>query len=452
MHKLEIKLKQHTPLIHFQHDQEGATLRASEVKPKLDRFLLTRLGQGNYQAGIAQAKTNGWLIGKGDHPALDYKMRIEAQEMETMIINERQKYENKHERKGKPFLMDGQTRYLAKERKSDHKLIFDLRTYPLFFANLDSDYTNPNEYKKFQATLEPLLLSLLVNNDSLFQYISNPDFLNDFFFQTNFGTRQSKGFGSFTIDKSDPYYRIRKSMYRFTIDSGSWDDVKYIDDEYKRLFEYIELFYKTLRSGINLKNGKGETLFYFKSLAYQYADQKLNAKWDKKKIKEEFYNIGVESKPKTYDIKDMLGFSTSEQWMSYRDSIEKKSAIWDERERRFREPRREEKPLADRMSSPILIKPVFDDEMCIYTINLLLQDDKVNMQGFKECHKVFISSKSRRHSFGIDIPQEFSTTSFFDFIFKTMNFDISSYVEEDYHDHEYFDILEDIYTQIKSNI
>ena len=54
--------------------------------------------------------------------------------------------------------------------------------------------------------------------------------------------------------------------------------------------------------------------------------------------------------------------------------------------------------------------------------------------------------------FGIDIPQEFSTTSFFDFIFKTMNFDISSYVEEDYHDHEYFDILEDIYTQIKSNI
>ena len=104
------------------------------------------------------------------------------------------------------------------------------------------------------------------------------------------------------------------------------------------------------------------------------------------------------------------------------------------------------------MSSPILIKPVFDDEKCIYTINLLLQDGKVNMQGFKECHKVYISSKSKHRSFGIDIPQEFSTTSFFDFIFKTMNFDISSYVEEDYHDHEYFDILEDIYTQIKSNI
>ena len=86
MNRLEIKLKQHTPLIHFQHDQEGATLRASEVKPKLDRFVLTRLGQGNYQVGIAQAKTNGWLIGKGDHPALDYKMRIEATAFKDVSI------------------------------------------------------------------------------------------------------------------------------------------------------------------------------------------------------------------------------------------------------------------------------------------------------------------------------------------------------------------------------
>lgn len=35
---LRYTLKQHTPLIHFQ-DQEGATLRATELKPKLDRFL-----------------------------------------------------------------------------------------------------------------------------------------------------------------------------------------------------------------------------------------------------------------------------------------------------------------------------------------------------------------------------------------------------------------------------
>ena len=45
MYKLEFTLKQHTPLIHFQHDQAGATLRATEVKPKLDKFLRETLMQ-----------------------------------------------------------------------------------------------------------------------------------------------------------------------------------------------------------------------------------------------------------------------------------------------------------------------------------------------------------------------------------------------------------------------
>ena len=96
IHKLTIPLKQHTPLIHFHHDQEGATLRASEVKPKLDKFILMRLGHGSYPAGIDEAQRNGWLIGKGDHPALDYKMRIEASNVEKWIINEPQEYTDRH--------------------------------------------------------------------------------------------------------------------------------------------------------------------------------------------------------------------------------------------------------------------------------------------------------------------------------------------------------------------
>ncbi len=49
MYKLEVTLKQHTPLIHFQHDQEGATLRASEVKPKLDRFIIETYFENNFE-------------------------------------------------------------------------------------------------------------------------------------------------------------------------------------------------------------------------------------------------------------------------------------------------------------------------------------------------------------------------------------------------------------------
>ena len=37
--KIKFTLKQHTPIIHFQSEQAGATLRATELKPKLDKFL-----------------------------------------------------------------------------------------------------------------------------------------------------------------------------------------------------------------------------------------------------------------------------------------------------------------------------------------------------------------------------------------------------------------------------
>ena len=97
MNQLVIKLKQHTPLIHFQHDQDGATLRASEVKPKLDKFILTELGKGNYIAGCKQAKESGWLVGKGDHPSLNYKIKIEPKEKySSVVLNTKMNNSNKY--------------------------------------------------------------------------------------------------------------------------------------------------------------------------------------------------------------------------------------------------------------------------------------------------------------------------------------------------------------------
>lgn len=42
-YKVEFTLKQHTPMIHFQSEQRGATLRATELKPKFDRFITEKL-------------------------------------------------------------------------------------------------------------------------------------------------------------------------------------------------------------------------------------------------------------------------------------------------------------------------------------------------------------------------------------------------------------------------
>ena len=68
-YKLTFKLKQHTPIIHFQHDQYGATLRASELKPKLDKFLIEKLG-GEEKL---RRDHSDWFINK-EHSALDYKI------------------------------------------------------------------------------------------------------------------------------------------------------------------------------------------------------------------------------------------------------------------------------------------------------------------------------------------------------------------------------------------
>ena len=83
MKTLQVTLKQHTPLIHFQHDQYGATLRASEVKPKLDRFILMKLGNGDYDQGCDLARTNKWLIGEKN--ALNYKMKIVVDKLDANI-------------------------------------------------------------------------------------------------------------------------------------------------------------------------------------------------------------------------------------------------------------------------------------------------------------------------------------------------------------------------------
>ena len=42
-YQLVFQLKQHTPMLHFQHDQTGATLRATELKPKLDLYIMRKL-------------------------------------------------------------------------------------------------------------------------------------------------------------------------------------------------------------------------------------------------------------------------------------------------------------------------------------------------------------------------------------------------------------------------
>ena len=52
-----IKLIQHTPYIHFQHNHNGATLRGSDLKPRIDKYLG---GTQKYQLTISATLENGY--------------------------------------------------------------------------------------------------------------------------------------------------------------------------------------------------------------------------------------------------------------------------------------------------------------------------------------------------------------------------------------------------------
>ena len=221
MKTLKVTLEQHTPLIHFQHDQYGATLRASEVKPKLDKFILERLGNGNYERGILLAKDNQWLVGNGTHPALNYKMRIivgqEVNGMKLKVIT----------------------------RKDSQ---FTTEIFPLLLANMGGrakrdDLVNLTMYQVNNLQLTTVSLSL---------YERLKEEIPHFFAVTNFGQRSNLGYGSYTVRIVDnqkintlsdnPYYIPEGTLYM----DFELEDLNSLECQ-RFLFKIVEAFWSGLK-------------------------------------------------------------------------------------------------------------------------------------------------------------------------------------------------------------
>ena len=227
-YKLEINLKQHTPLIHFQHDQAGATLRATEVKPKLDRFIVEKLGR--------KETPKDWFL--GDTKALNYKLLISA-----TANND-------------PIPLGPKTDY-------------------------DIYYGNMGDGPEKKGTLCDIVkLTFICFKPDLMEAIKK--YISEFFIATNFGTMQNKGFGSFTVEKSsDPGivycdYTNPAEVARVLRDNYKSEKC-YSFDGGNTPFKSIKTVYSIMKSGINLRipekvNGKIKTVngkIEFKIVKYQ---------------------------------------------------------------------------------------------------------------------------------------------------------------------------------------
>lgn len=248
--KIEVALCQHTPIIHFKHDQAGATLRATEVKPKLDRFILERLGGGDYAEGCVEAKKKGWLIGDGEQRALNYQLHIRAEGTpEKYVIASVPLHKSAHLFPGKkmlgnaPFFASNEP--IRKGRPEDPEMRFG----QMHTGKICAIFTV--RFPELKAKIEECFPKLLVKE--------------------NFGLRQSKGFGCFLPEdmKRNDFEDIIKELFRVTSYYKGFDT---LEDAFKGL----DREYKVLKAG----------LAQDPSQLNAYAVKRKGVEWEKEVVKE----------------------------------------------------------------------------------------------------------------------------------------------------------------------
>lgn len=175
--RITFTLTQITPIAHFDYDNECVTptIRVTEVKPKLDRFL-KKMYSRSYKG---ESMPEDWFIvdSSGERTeALDYKMHITPQ------ANSSRQFEI---------------------RKNDYSNKYN------FLANMGGDEARRDGTHegaaKFVMENHPLSGQIVSFHESLLAFMNEPIVENltpiDMFFAcTNFGMRQDKGFGEFVTN------------------------------------------------------------------------------------------------------------------------------------------------------------------------------------------------------------------------------------------------------------
>ena len=306
------KLIAQTPLIHFQPHEAGATLRATEVKPKLDKYLAKRYAAENDGADVP----DGWKI-PGQPAALQYKLRLQA---------------------------------------ADAGRIEDLG----YKTPYDIFYGDTNTKKGVTRNVD---LTILCGIPTLKAFIE--EHLADFFIATNFGTMQNKGFGSFLVE-DDPKH-VTAARIAGVLKETYGAQACYSFEGGRPPFRTIKTVYTLMKAGINL-NFKADQPFDEKkqwtSLLFTFLSQLPNEKGMLKENRmvrvfrrENEYRQaqGTSSAPKDhyYYVRALLGLCDH---MEYERG---KTTVRIEGEKRDRQ--NPKKKYFERMASPIFFKVIGPD-------------------------------------------------------------------------------------------
>lgn len=395
MKKIVVQLVQDTPMWHFQGAFDDCCLRATEVKPKLDRFLLAKLDKGELLVnGCALTSRDGvpstWWANE-DKTAFNYKMRISAESrriIESQVPDlDRRTGQQKTDRNGKPVFRN---------------------LYPIYFARVGADETGDMELVRMSG----IRVELIVSDDRLAECIA--PIIPAFFASHSFGARQDKGFGCFRVSGAGSTGQLSGASYYFVVPACNNSE-----DKYQSLFQHINYFHKVIRSGVN------ERGCYVKSMMYHYAKDKGDD-WDKPVIRTAFnftnnvyksicgkmdsrrpvrpqlseeYNQCKDLIGKKNLYRDALGLSTSQDWISYGNKVKTSLSGNESEEVRFK--------------SPVDYRPVptTDGGFIVYIIIHELPDELRQARFDISC------DKSRERLEGMKISDAISISDYFEFIY-----------------------------------
>lgn len=315
-----IKLRQDTPMWHFQSEQNGCCLRASEVKPKLDRFMHLR-------------------------------------DEDNTKDNEKSKYKIF-------FEVDKSTKKVA---------INEDDNFPIYFGNIKEATKHLVYYDK------PIMMHILSFDTVLLDKIEEA--LPKFFARHSFGTRQDKGFGCFypankSFDATGASYSFNTSVPNGNnnITEQFKHLFKFIEMFHKLIRSGVNLPNVYCKSFMyhyaqSLKNNNDETVNWDKPIIRHHFCLKHPTYLQKCGVKEGKFTVQDEMKVLYQDLKktkdeqykgmlfmfrDALGLSGIQEWKAYNKTlaIEGQGVL-------------NKQPISiKRFKSPIIYRPVRQKDGC----------------------------------------------------------------------------------------
>jgi len=435
----------------------------------LDRFLMEYFEKENKrlkEINKEEIDYKKFLI-SGQDGAFDYKVKIEPHDTKIMPIEYHKKRWDREQRKNIPHY-----------NKSKEKIY---TTLPTFFANMGDGWHE----KKLQLIYTHDIIDIqIITFFTELKEIIKVNF-EKFIFGQTFGARQSKGFGSFTVEKingvSVEGYEFGDFKFEVDFDAAMNNHSKakcnkYVDtpdDEFIKFFELfntIHRFHQTLRSGINEK-------IYMKPWIFDYAKSQ-NVQWDKKTFKQIFLNEKCRSEQEEhhkstsdyplayfanepyYLIRDLLGLSTEQPWrmrpkysqscdygFTVRHPKEKNNIPTDKYPAGHKKGRKIPLNTIKRFKSPIIYKPIklTDNKYSIYIIL-----NELPREIFDE-HFEIIQEKNKK-ILSVTEPLKmwpnFNIYNFFNYIVDNKE-DISNMIKTKKNNDSTKKLIEDMYTSLE---